>query len=280
MSNPDLQRWLNTSIRGLDPELASDLRDELQHHYEDAVADYLADGYSAFEAHTMTMRDLGDESAVHNGFHSVYRNHWRYWAYAIVGLVYPVAYILSIPFNESIVGGVAFNLAIFLPMIYIISSLRFIVREHFHTIDIDKNVMLIRWGVIVLCITRLIGWRIYHHPTILESYSRSIFDAVSLWEMGLNFASIAGLLLAAGGFIFIGEQMLNLHDDLFGLVKPLGVAIVIGGVSFAIYGIGSLLGMADVCVVAEMIAVVSGMIATLAWSYVFWCERQRHLQVA
>lgn len=280
MSNPDLQRWLDKSTHGLDSELAEMIREELYDHYDDAIGDYLSQGYDEVFAHQMTMRDLGDESAVSKGFRQVHHSQWRYLAYALVGLVYPLAYIISIPFNESIVGGVAFNLAIFLPMIYIISSFRLILRDHYHSIDIEKNIILIRWGIILLCITRLIGWRIYHQPTIVESYSRSIFDAVSMWEMGLNFVSIAGLLLAAGGFIFIGEQMLTLQDDLFGLVKPLSLAIMIGGASFAIYGIGSLLGMADVCVIAEMIAVLAGMIATLSWSFIFWRERQTQMVIA
>lgn len=134
--------------------------------------------------------------------------------------------------------------------------------------------MLIRWGIIILCVTRLIGWRIYHHPTIVESYGRSIFDAVSMWEMGLNFVSIAGLLLAAGGFLLIGEQTLRLRETLHGLVKPLGITVIVSGAGFAVYGLGSLMGIADVSMLAEMITVMAGLIATLTWSYIFWRERQ------
>lgn len=280
MPNPDLQRWLDKSTRGLDSDLAEMIREELQDHYDDAIADYLAEGHTDTTAHQLAMRDLGDESAVRKGFKQVHTMEWRYMAYALVGAMYPLAYILSIPFNESLVGGVAFNLAIFLPMIYIVSSFRLLLRNHFNPTDIEKNVMLVRWGIIILCITRLIGWRIFHQPTILESYSRSIFDAVNLWEMGLNFVSIAGLLLTAFGFFFLGEQALRLRESLFGLIKPLGFAVLVSGVGFAVYGIGSLIGMADVSMLAEMITVMAGMIATLIWSFIFWRERQTQLVIA
>ncbi len=280
MPHADLQRWLDKSTRGLDSDLADMIREEIWDHYEDALADYLAEGYNKTEAHQLTMRDLGDESAVRKGFHQVHGSGLRYLLYAVIGAVFPLAYILSIPFNESLVGDVAFNLAIFLPMIYIVSSFRMILRDHYRTNDIEKNIMLVRWGIIILCITRLIGWRIYHQPTILESYTRGIFDAVSLWEMGLNFVSIAGLLLAAFGFVFIGEQTLRLKESLFGLLKPLGFAVIISGAGFAIYGLGSLVGMADVSMVAEMVTVMAGMIATLIWSFIFWCERQTQLITA
>jgi len=274
MPNTDLQRWLEKSTRGLDDDLAEMIREELCDHYEEAIDNYLAQGHDDTSAHQMAMRDLGDESAVSKGFRRVHGSELRYLLYAGVGLVYPLAYILSIPFNEFLVGGIVFNLTIFLPMIYIISSFRMVLRDHFNTTDIEKNIMLIRWGIIILCVTRLIGWRIYHHPTIVESYGRSIFDAVSMWEMGLNFVSIAGLLLAAGGFLLIGEQTLRLRETLHGLVKPLGITVIVSGAGFAVYGLGSLMGIADVSMLAEMITVMAGLIATLTWSYIFWRERQ------
>jgi len=280
MSNADLERWLDKSTHGLDDDLADTIREEISDHYLDAVDDYLMQGYAEGDAHVMAMRDLGDESAVSKGFRQVHGSETRYLLYVLVGLVYPLGYLLSIPFNELLVGGVAFNLAIFLPMIYIISSFRMLLRDHFNTTDIEKNVMLIRWGIILVCVTRLLGWYIYHQPTIIESYSRSIFDAVSIFEMGLNFASIAGLLLAAGGFIFIGEQTLHLRESLFGLLKPLGLAIILCGVGFAVYGLGSLVGMANLSVIAEMVAVMAGMVATLMWSFIFWRERQMQMVVS
>ena len=280
MSHPDLQSWLKKSTRGLDADLSEQIREDITAHYEDALDDYQSEGHDLATAHQMAMRDLGDESAVGAGFRHVHYSHWRYLAYALLGLVYPIGYLLSIPFNEALVGGVAFNLAIFLPMIYIISSFRTLLRDRFSHVDIEKNIFLIRWGIIILCLTRFIGWRIYFQPTIVESYSRSIFDAVSTFEMGLNLVSIAGLLLAAAGFIFIGEQTLRLHEEFYGLLKPLGLSIIVGGAGFAIYGLCSLLGQAQVCMVAEMVADMAGIIATLSWSFIFWRERQMQMILA
>lgn len=280
MTHPDLQRWLKKSTRGLDAELKDIIYDEITAHYEDAHADYMADGYDAATAHQMTMRDLGDESAVGKELRNIHYGNLRYLLYALVGLIFPIAYIVSIPFNEKLVGGIAFNLAIFLPMVYIVSSFRTLLHDRYSQVNIEQNIMLIRWGIIVVCVTRFIGWYIYHQPTIIESYTRSIFEAISIWEMGLNMLSIAGLLLASVGFILIGEQTLRLHEDLYGLLKPMGVAIITCGAGFAVYGLGSLLGQANFCTLAEMITVMSGIIATFSWSFVFWRERQAHLQLA
>lgn len=280
MSHPDLDRWLKKSTRGLDAELSDMMRDEITAHYEDAMDDYVAEGYDLVTAHQMTMRDLGDESAVGKALRQVHYGNLRYLLYALVGLAFPIAYILSIPFNERLVGGVGFNLAIFLPMIYVISSFRTVLRDRFSQVNIEQNIMLIRWGIILVCVTRLIGWRLYHQPTIIESYTRSIFEAVSMWEMGLNMVSIAGLLLAATGFVLIGEQTLHLQEDFYGLLKPLALSIIVCGGGFAIYGLGSLFGQADFCTLAEMVAVMAGIIATLSWSFIFWRERQTHLKIA
>lgn len=280
MTHPDLQRWLKKSTRGLDADLSQLIHDDITAHYEDALEDYQSEGHDLTTAHHMAMRDLGDESAVGAGFREIYHRHWLYLAYALIGLVYPIGYLLSIPFNEALVGGVAFNIAIFLPMIYIVSSFRTLLRDRFSQVDIEKNILLIRWGIIILCLTRFIGWRIYYQPTIVESYSRSIFDAISVWEMGLNLVSIAGLLLAAVGFILIGEQTLRLDEDFYGLLKPLGLSIVVCGAGFAIYGLCSLVGQAQLCMIAEMIADMTGIIATLTWSFIFWRERQHQLMLA
>lgn len=280
MAHPDLQHWLKKSTRGLDSDLAELISEEITAHYEDAYDDYQTQGYDEATAHQMAMRDLGDESAVASEFRHVHYSNLRYWVYALIGLIYPLGYIISIPFNEYLVGGVAFNIAIFLPMIYIVGSFRTILRDRFSHANVEQNIMFIRWGIIILCITRLIGWRVYNQPTIVESYSRSIFEAISMWELSLNFVSIAGLLLAATGFIFIGEQTLHLREDLYGLLKPLGIATIVCGAGFAIYGIGSLFGQAEVCKLAEMVAVMAGIIATLSWSFVFWRERQEQLSIA
>jgi len=280
MPHPDLDRWLKKTTRGLDADVSELICEEITAHYEDALEGYQADGHDMASAHQMTMRDLGDESAVGKSFREVHHSHWRYLIYALIGLVYPIGYIISIPFNEQLVGGVAFNLAIFLPMIYIISSFRTLLRDRFSSVNFEQNIMLIRWGIILLCLTRFIGWEFYHHPTIVESYSLSIFDAASIWEMSLNLVSIAGLLLAATGFIFIGEQTLHLHEDLYGLLKPLGISIIVCGVGFAVYGLCSLVGQATICMLAEMVAVMAGIIATLSWSFIFWRERQIQLIAA
>jgi hypothetical protein len=277
MTHPDLQRWLKKSTRGLNAELSDLIREEITAHYEDAIDDYQIEGFDLVTAHQMAMRDLGDESAVGTSFRQVHYSHWRYLVYALVGLAYPIGYLLSIPLNESIVGSVGFNLAIFLPMIYIVSSFRTLLRDRFSQVDIEKNILLIRWGIIILCLTRLIGWRLYYHPTIVESYSRSIFDAISMWEMGLNIVSIAGLLLAAVGFMLIGEQTLRLHENLYGLLKPLGVSIIVCGAGFAVYGLCSLVGQANICIFAEMLAAMAGIIATFVWSFIFWRERQMQI---
>jgi hypothetical protein len=280
MTHPDLQRWLKKSTRGLDAELSDLIHEDITAHYEDALLAYQSEGYDLASAHRMAMCDLGDESAVGAEFRQVHYSQWRYLGYALVGLVYPIGYLLSIPLNEFLVGGIAFNLAIFLPMIYIVSSFRTLLNDRFSQIDIEKNIMLIRWGIILLCLTRFIGWRIYFQPTIVESYSRSIFEAVSMLEMGLNLVSIAGLLLASVGFMFIGEQTLHLREDFYGLLKPLGASIIVCGAGFAIYGLCSLVGQAQVCMIAEMVAVMAAIIATLTWSFIFWRERQIHMMIA
>ena len=279
MANPDLARWLDTVTQGMTADIADLIRDEISAHYDDAHADYLAEGHSSTEAHRLAMRDLGDESVTAKGFQRTHSTERRYLMIGLLGLAYPFVYLLTIPINQKLIGGIGFNLAIFLPLIYILHSFRVMIQDRFQDVQIEKNILLIRWGIIVLCLARFMGWLLYKQPTVVESYTRSLWDAISFNESLLSFASLAGLFLLSVGIILVGEQVFQLRQRFDHALKPLCVVVMVCGISFVVYGIGSLYGNLGIAVLAELTGVIAGMMATLLWASIFFRERASLVQV-
>src|SRR5690349_20478008 len=113
MITPEFERWLKRATKRLPSETAEIVREELTAHFEDAVADYLAEGKTPQEAQQAALLALGDEGEISDGFQQTHFAGRRYLIAAAIGMVYPVVYLLSIPFNQYFAGVMVFNPAIF-----------------------------------------------------------------------------------------------------------------------------------------------------------------------
>lgn len=68
-----IEPWLDAATRHLSAAAAERARDELYAHYQDAVDDYLQDGFNAADANRRALHDLGSSDVTNAGFNDVHR---------------------------------------------------------------------------------------------------------------------------------------------------------------------------------------------------------------
>lgn len=275
----DLDCWLNTVTRRLPADVAELIREEITAHYEDSVADALATGLSPLEAHRQAMAALGDTGDVAEGFSATYTAPQRYLIAAAIGMLYPLAYLASIPLNIQLSGEAVFNLTLFLPLLYVAYGFKTVLVQRPHGANLTIYERVIHTGIVAMCLARFFGWIIYHHPMIAETYTRSLAEARSMLELLLNGVALLGLMLVAAGFVMLGERALHLRETLYGLLKPSGVLVIGCGLCLAGYSIGVINDSSGIRTLAESLAVISGMLAVILWSFIFFRARGEMMQL-
>jgi len=278
MTHPDLTRWLDKVTRGLPKDLAETMRDEITAHYEDAFDEYCASGLDDKTAHQYAMCDLGDTATMQDAVKEAYQTDLFYLLAAFIGMGYPLIYLLTIPLNDQLVGSTVFNLAIFLPLLYCIYSVRNLLRNRLNAPQTIWLEHLIYQGVTVVSLARFVGWVIYGRPTVIESYGRNLGEVTTIWELLLNATSIGAMLVIGIGFVLLGWIILSMRDNFDWLLKPTACCMMFAGFGSTIYGISTAYGMINQSVYSEMLIVFSSAIAAILWAYIFLRQRTTLLQ--
>lgn len=280
MTPPALARWLKTATHGLPAAAAERLREELTDHYLDAYEYALEEGQDETTARTTALEALGSARELASAYQHTYHTRRRYQIAAVVGMSYPLLYGFSVAFNESVAGHLAFNLALFLPLLYIAYAFKTLLAVRPHGAPLYTYEKLIHTGIVAVSVPRLFGWVIYHQPLIAEATSRSFSDIHSVAELLINAMALIGLFLTAGGFLLLGERALRVRESLYGLLKPSAVLGLVCGVGLGIYAIGTLGNNMVVRAPAEALAVMSGMLSVVVWSMIFFRAQGEIRQVA
>jgi len=280
MTSPDLTRWLKTAAHGLPTAAAARLCAELTDHYLDAYEYALEEGLDEATARRTALEALGNARALANEYQHTYHTRRRYRLAAVVGMSYPLLYGFSVSFNESVAGHLAFNLALFLPLLYIVYGFKTLLAVRPHGAPLYIYEQLIHTGIVAVSVPRLFGWVIYHRPLIAEATTRSFSDIHSFSELLMNAIALLGLFLIAGGFLLLGERALRVRESLYGLLKPSAVLGLVCGVGLGVYAIGTLGNNTLVRGPAEALAVMSGMLSVILWSMIFFRAQGEIRQVA
>lgn len=273
MTSDDLRLWLAQATRHLPDAVADLIREEITAHYEDAVADAIGAGCSPTEAHQQAMAALGSPSDAADGFNQTHHAPRNYLIAAALGMVYPLAYVASIPWNTQVSGESVFNLTLFLPLLYVVYGFRTMLAQRPHGANMTLYERIIQTGIVAICVPRFFGWVVYHQPIIAETYTRSLAEAQSMVELALNGMALIGLLLVAVGFVLLGERTLHLRETLYGLLKPASLLVMGCGVCLAGYSIGVVNDSSGLRTLAESWAVITGMLAVMLWSFIFFRAR-------
>lgn len=281
MTSP-FEHWLNQAAEGLPAETAAAVQEEIRAHYEDSVRDHLLRGLAPDAARAAALAELGDFEETSSGFKQTHLREGRYLKAALVGMVYAAGYLLSIPLHQLLGGDVqAFNPANFLFVLYIIHSYRILFADRFCTRRVDFYATLIVRGILVVCITRMIGWTIFHHPTITESASLNLWGMASLAERALNMISLSGLLLVSSGLIVLGEQALHLHDlNLRPLLTPLCLVVAACGIALSVFGVASTYGVSHIGLWGVQLSALTGFAACILWICLFFRAGYRKMAFA
>jgi hypothetical protein len=273
MTSDDLKRWLDHVTCQLPEDVADMIREEITAHYDDAVADALVAGCSPEAAHQQAMAALGSASDVAAGFNQTHHAPRHYLIAAVMGMLYPLAYLASIPLNIQLSGEAVFNLTLFLPLLYVAYGFKTMLAQRPHGADMRLYERIIHTGIVAMCVPRFFSWMIYHQPIITETYTRSLAEAHSTIELALNGMALIGLLLVALGFVLLGERTLHLRETLYGLLKPAGILVIGCGLCLAGYSIGVVNDSSGLRTLTESLAVITGMIAVMLWSFIFFRAR-------
>jgi hypothetical protein len=267
--NADLARWLHKATRGLPADAAEMVREEIEAHYDDARRDHLLTGLSPEDAHIAAMRELGDVEATAGGLRHTHLADRRYLKAGLLGVAYALGYLLLLPLNHLLGGDLGFNPANFLFVLYIAHSFKLIASDRFTTRPVHFYTTMVARGIVVVCVTRLLGWIIFHNPTITESYSRTLWDTVSQWEYLLNLLSLSGLLLVAISLLVLAEQALHLHSSFYGLLRVIIGGVTVCGLGLAVFGVTSTYGIMEISLISGNIMLLTGLAVTVLWSFVF-----------
>lgn len=280
MTSPDLARWLKTATRGLPASASARLQTELTDHYLDAYEFALEEGQDEGAARRFALESLGSAHDIAEEYQQTYHTRRRYRLAAALGMAYPILYGLSIAFNESLAGHVAFNLALFLPLLYVVYAFKTLLAVRPHGAPLYTYEQLIHTGIVAVCVPRLFGWILYHRPIIAEATSRSFSDVHSVAELLMNGMALVGLFITAGGFLLLGERALRVRESLYGLLKPSAVLGLVCGIALGVYALGTVENNMTVRAPAEALAVISGMFSVVIWSMIFFRAQSEIRQVA
>lgn len=267
-TRPQFNQWLSQATATLKPNIASSVVQELQAHYEDAICAYLAAGYSPEEAHYAAMQDLGDAQLIAQAFHHHYQTDRRHRKAGLLGIICGGLYLISIPLYHAL-GGQGFNSAVFLLVLYILYSFDVLFTSPLSGRDVTFYKRLIVHGIVVVCLTRLVGWLLFQHPMVTESYHITLRNIASPLEWFINVVSLGALFVIAATLISLGEHGWNSRDSFHRLLRPLSVAVVLCGTSLAIYGIATTDGLSTYRIFGAHLTIATSGFACLLWVGIF-----------
>jgi hypothetical protein len=286
-SNPELMAWLTTVTCGLPDNVSERVRSEIEAHYEDAVADHQAKGLSAPQARCAALTGLGDVRAAARGFRDTYLSERRYLKAAFLSIA-PTIVFLVLVFFYFRAGNVQpepltslditafFGLLTFACALYVLPAFKTLLSVQFNVQRIDLPDAFLKTGLLVIALSSLLSQWAFHQqvavlfndPMIAVNYA--LFDAGSTLELGARLVNIAGILALGLGWILLGDRLLGIEDERYGLLKPLRWLFLVNGFSVASSGIALLLGSHIGGVIAVTAVVVVGTAKCALWTLLFF----------
>lgn len=200
-----IEPWLRRALRGVPADMRDDVRAELLAHYEDAVADYVAQGMALPAAQQQALADLGDAALVGQALHDTFHAESQYKRAVVLGVVLPLCLpflVLTMQWHMWIDGVVL--VCWLLPLWLALAAFRVLLGQQVGVNVGLRPFRLMRAGSVLLALLLLMSPLILPDNTlfVLLDPTAAIFP----WLQHL----ISGLLLLSLGVI--GGGMLSLGD--------------------------------------------------------------------
>ena len=266
-SHPALETWLAEATRGLSGPAASLARAELAAHFEDAVDEYLAAGFTLAEANGRVLRDLGAPDMTADGFNDVHRGRRHYQIAAGISLL-NIFIIFGLPWVLELIGAVTplttalAYLARVITMGYVLWTLRRLLGWRLHARNLDRPFVLLIGGIAGETLAAILSLMVLGSMLAVDS-NFVLSDATTVPQALVVLLVIVSRMAAGFGAVELGLRLLRVdRDQLYGLNVPLaGLALAMG---VALPGM-SLLAHLGALTLTMLMMLVILLVHTLLW---------------
>ncbi|MCU0479919.1 MAG: hypothetical protein MUE54_01750 [Anaerolineae bacterium] len=277
----NFETWLQTATQGLPQNRLGAIRAELTGHYLDAVDDYLLQGLSSDNAHTLALRELGDACAVCNGLRSAHIHRSVYWRAMVIACLPSLSAMLGLtmvgrpnPYNHLSLWVYAIFIAIsgLLTVWATRNSLRVIGMIAYLGDEGDLPITLIQWGLYILFpISIFTTWSnqwvfiaIINTPTLVYGQSADFnHPIVTIVSILASF----GLMLTGVGWVMLAFKITRLPSMILPLLR--GTMFVMG-MGITLLSVGAVMRDIRLTSISTTISLIFGILTFALFIILFY----------
>jgi hypothetical protein len=251
--------WLETATRGLPADVKTMTRAEFAAHYADALDDHLAHGLSVADAQREALAELGDVTETAHGLQDIHLAERRYGRAAAAAMIYPVAFLVlsSGMVQPWSIADILYSCAIMLPALYVMRSLKALLRLRYGFEGITRSVSVFWLGTTLLTLPPALSWLLLGEPITAEAVRYSLTGVFNLPQGALNIIYLLGIFVSGFGLIYIGDRLMHLNDGLLGLRAVLFGALWLTGGGLVTLGSSYVVLAYNYSIMVDLIASVS-----------------------
>jgi len=230
----ELARWLQTATRGLSREVQDRVRVEIEAHYDDAVADHLAAGKDADEAHRAALADLGEPQGTARALRGAYVSTARMLAALGLALVFPFLFftlplvVLGLTGSEVAVM-ISWNVLIFGATAYVLLTFRRLVAQNHHASQLDRWLAMSIWGLGIDTGAVVVSLLVFGVAAITQAENRTLWEVSPLIQVVLDWVALSGVFVVGVGLLIAAGILRRLENSLYGLRELLAAALGLAG---------------------------------------------------
>lgn len=238
----DFARWLHTITDGLPADVSQEISAEYSAHFEDAMEDFQAQGYSLTDSETIVLGNLGKSDLVNRRLKDVHLGRPIYlsamYASMLLFLLYSASHLLYAALNlkdgslESrwYINGVEIILTTF--SIYVLIAMCRLLEWRYDVPDLVRLIAVIGYAMLWQGIAVIISRSIYDYSSHEEA-QRIVANYTTLGDLILLSSIVLGRFMMGCGLSVLGWRVLKVSDSLFGLRPALGSGVLFMGLCAA-----------------------------------------------
>lgn len=232
----DLTRWLQTATRGLSREVRDGVRAEIEAHYHDAVADHLAAGKGADEAHRAALADLGDPQGTARALRGAYLSTARMLLASGLALAFPfLFFVLPLPLlflglsSSEVAIGIFWNVLIFGTTAFVLLTFRRLVVQNHDAHPLNKWLAMSIWGLGIDTGAVAVSLLVFGIAAITQAENRALWEARSLLQVVLDWFALSGVFVVGFSLLGTAGVLQRLENSLYGLRDLLAATLGLVG---------------------------------------------------
>lgn len=234
----DLNHWLETATRDLPPDISQLIREEIEAHFADALAEHRAQGKSPEAAYRAALADLGDVHDTARALRDTHLAKRRYFRAAAVSMAWPIfpavvlilSSILNLPLPMQLI--IFYSGTVFITL-YGLQMLKRLLAERFSCTTLTQPFTTLMGGLVLYLGSALVIELLF--PDLIGPGSLWTSDASIFRTIAIIGALSGGTLTGSGALWLAYELMANVRASLYGLRSLLAVALALLGAGVIIF---------------------------------------------